>query len=461
MALMPGWRLKGWLSFQFDRWPGIRKDSDYMENKFEIEKKRQNKISKIKQKSGDDINEFLNQVDKEIDQWGIYKNSPELQKKIKDTIIAGLIQLPELQKTTMIIKLLESKIFTQSEIDQGLIIPIEKRTEFTLEDLSSAEIPPEELLMGRGIMPTKGYMVISSSEKKGKTLFGLNLSMCLISKNYFLDIPVMKKCKVFYIYSESNPYQLKDTTNKILKGLASNGINIKDTDKKNFRFYDAKIANLVFTQRNKSIKDLKKSIDLFNPDIVIVDPIGRIIDYTLNKAENIVTMINLMDSIKDCFWILIHHSRKRANEEIEKTTDPISRIRGSSNLANFAESIICIEPAGNKMPDNFKKIYFSVRRAYEPLPLQVKWDIENLNYTLMDTTDFKRPKKISIDDLIAFIDDNFEGIGNRRDIVIAGSQKFKVSDKYLYRLMLEGFEAGKLIKKGDKWAVKDNQVGLF
>jgi len=79
----------------------------------------------------------------------------------------------------------------------------------------------------------------------------------------------------------------------------------------------------------------------------------------------------------------------------------------------------------------------------------------------MDTTDFKRPRKVSINDLIAFINNNFEGIATRREIVIAGSQKFKVSDKYLYKLMIEGFEAGKLIKKGDKWAVKENQVSLF
>ena len=133
----------------------------------------------------------------------------------------------------------------------------------------------------------------------------------------------------------------------------------------------------------------------------------------------------------------------------------------TSNLANFAESIICIEPAGDKMPDNYQKIYFSVRRAYEPIPLQVKWNIENLNYELMDTTDFKRPKKISIDDLIAFINDNFEGIGYRSDIGITGSQKFKVSERYVYKLMIEGFEAGKLIKKGDKWQVKGKQVDLF
>lgn len=407
------------------------------------------------------IEEFLKWVDKEIAQWGIYKNSPELQGKVKEDMIKGLLQLPELQKTAMINKLLESKVFTKSEMDQALSIPIEERTEFTLEDLSSAEIPPESLLMGRGIMPTKGYMVISSSEKKGKTLFGLNLSMCLISKNYFLDIPVMKKCKVFYIYSESNPYHLKDTTNKIIKGLANNGININDTDKKNFQFYDAKIAKLVFTPKCKEIIKLKKSISLFNPDIVIVDPIGRIVDYTLNKAENIVMMLDLMNSIKDCFWVLIHHNRKQTNEEIEKNIDPISKIRGSSNLANFAESIICIEPAGNKMPDNFKKIFFSIRRSYEALPLQVKWDIKNLNYELMDTTNFKRPKKVSIDDFIAFINDSFNGIGSRRDIVIAGSQKFKVSERYLYTLMIQAFEAGDLIKKGDRWAAKDKQADLF
>lgn len=412
-------------------------------------------------KQNEAISEFLKYVDKEIDQWGIYKKSPELQERIKKNIIKGLIQLTGSQKTAVINKLLESKIFTKSEIDQALEIPIEERKEIKLSEIKNTKLSPENLLMGRGIMPEKGYMVISSSEKKGKTLFALNMGLCLISGNYFLDIPVMKKCRVFYIFSESNVYMIKDTMTKIFKGLAEKGITIGDKDLENFLFYNAKVSKLIFTQRNKEIPDLKKSIERFEPDVVIVDPIGRIVDYTLNNAENIVTLINLMNDIRGCFWVLVHHSRKRASEDIEKITDPISRIRGSSNLANFAESIICIEPAGDKMPDNFKKIYFSVRRAYEPIPLQVKWDIENLNYELMDTTDFKRPKKISIDDLITFINDNFEGSGYRRDIVIAGSQKFKVSEQYLYRLMLEAFEAGKIIKTDDKWEVKNKQTDLF
>ena len=73
-----------------------------------------------KKEQDEAITEFLKYVDKEIGQWGIYKKSPEMQKIVKDKIIAGLLKLPELQKTATIIRLLESKIFNQSEIDKGL-----------------------------------------------------------------------------------------------------------------------------------------------------------------------------------------------------------------------------------------------------------------------------------------------------------------------------------------------------
>ena len=416
----------------------------------------------ITQKKQDEaISEFLKYTDKEIGQWGIYKNSPEMQERVKKNIISGLVKLPELQKIAVVDKLIESKIFNRSEIDKALEIPIEERGEFTLEDLKKEKISPEKLLMGRGIMPTKGYMVIASSEKKGKTLFALNMGLCLISGNHFLDIPVKKKCKVFYIYSESSPSLLDNTINKIKKGFAKNGIKINQAYKKNFKFYNAVENRMFFSLKKRDMPELKKSISRFEPDVVIIDPIGRIVDFSLNKAENIVILFNILMNIRNCFWVIIHHGRKRASGDIEKQTDPISKIRGSSNLPNFAESVICIEPAGDKMPDNFKKLYFSLRRYYDPIPLQVKWDIENLNYELMDTTDFKRPKRVSIDDIIAFINQSFSGIGYRRDIVIAGAQEFKVSEQYLYRLMIKAFESGKLIKNDDKWEVTDKQVDSF
>ena len=384
-----------------------------------------------------------------------------MQKKIKNNIIRGLIKLPNIQKELTVKKLLESRVFTKSEIDQGLKIPIEERGEFTLFDLKNEKISPEKLLIGRGIMPTKGYMLLSAPSKAGKTLFALNMSLCLISGKHFLDMPVKKKCKIFYIFSESSPALIDDTVTKIEKGLAIDRVKISPGDRKNIKFYDAINNRTVFTLKRRPLKELEKSIELFKPDVIIVDPIGRVVDFSLNKAENIVNLIDQFIGIKNCFWLLIHHNRKRGPEEIEDMTDPISRVRGSSNLTNFAESIICIEPGGSKMPDNFKKIYFYLRRYYDPIPLQVKWDRTYLNYQEIDTTDFKRPKKVSVDDLTAFINNDFKGVGARRDIVLAGAQEFKVSERYIYRLMVEAFEEEKLVKNKDRWAVTDKQGDLF
>lgn len=414
-----------------------------------------------KKEQDEAINKFLKLVDKEISQWGIYKKSPEMQEKVKRNVIQGLVQLPGISKEATINKLLESRIFTKSEMDQALKIPLEQRGEFTLFDLKNEKPSPEELLIGRGIMPTKGYMLLSAPSKAGKTLFALNMSLCLISGKHFLDMPVKKKCKVFYVYSESSPALIDDTVAKIEEGLSIDGVKVSSEDRKNIKFYDAINNRMVFTLKRSPLKKLEKSIELFEPDVVIIDPIGRVVDFSLNKAENIVNLVDQLIGIKNCFWVLIHHNRKRGAEEIEDMTDPISRVRGSSNLTNFAESIICIEPGGNKMPDNFKKLYFYLRRYYDPMPLQVKWDRTYLNYQEIDTTDFKRPKKVSIDDIIAFINNKFNGIGNRREIIIAAAQDFKVSESYLYRLMLVGFEKGKLVKNKDRWAVSDKQGDLF
>lgn len=407
------------------------------------------------------VNKFIANVDEEIGQWEIYENSPKMRKRVKTGIADGLLKLPESIRITTIGKLLQSGIFNQSEIDRALKIPLEERGEFTLEDLKEEKISPEKLLIGRGIMPTKGYMLLSAPSKAGKTLFALNMTLCLVSGNHFLDMPVKKKCKVFYIYSESSPALLDNTVTKIMEGLFKEEVKIDPDDRKNIKFYDAVNKRAIFTLKKRPLTKLKKSIELFKPDVVIVDPIGRIVDFTMNKAENIVNLVDQLIGIRNCFWVLIHHNRKRGTEEIEDMTDPISRVRGSSNLTNFAESIICIEPGGTKMPDNFKKLYFYLRRYYDPIPLQVKWDRNNLNYELMDTTDFKRPKKVSADDLVAFINNDFAGKGSRRDIVIAGAQEFKVSEQYLYRLMIKAFEDGKLIKSADNWEVKEKQVNMF
>ncbi len=80
--------------------------------------------------------------------------------------------MPELQKTAMIIKLLESKIFTQSEIDNGLAIPIEERNLIDVKELIETDLKPIPMLVSGGLIPkVEGYALLGGLTKEGKRFF--------------------------------------------------------------------------------------------------------------------------------------------------------------------------------------------------------------------------------------------------------------------------------------------------
>ena len=166
---------------------------------------------KTNKKNNETIEEFLKKVDREISVWGIYKNDQETQKYIKGWIVIGLRTLPDLQKTTTIIRLLESKVFNQAEIDRGLEIPIEERNLIDLKELLESDIKPLEMIVGGGLIPkVEGYALIGGLAKEGKTLLSLQLGLNLISGTNFLeDFKIDRKRKILYIYRENTKQGIK------------------------------------------------------------------------------------------------------------------------------------------------------------------------------------------------------------------------------------------------------------
>ncbi|MBA7575180.1 hypothetical protein ES695_05975 [Candidatus Atribacteria bacterium 1244-E10-H5-B2] len=419
-------------------------------------------MPKMSKKEQDEaIDEFLKYVDGEIDRWGIYKKSPEIQEKVKKNIIKGLIQLTGTKKIAMIDRLLENKIFTISGIDEALEIPIEERYTYSLKDLFEADLKDEELLMGRGFMPTKGYMVLSAPTKAGKTIFSLKLALHLALGIYFLDIPVMKKCKVLFVYAESSPGLLNDTYKKIVGGMKARGIKIDKNIIDNLKFHDAILHNTNFN-RNSDLRKFKKTVDLFCPDVIILDPIDRITGLDLNPTKNVVSLLNQVLSVKRGFWLWVLHNRKRTAEKEEEDIEPIYKVMGSSNITGFAETTICIEPTGKKDPKNFKKLYLYYRRWPSPtIPVEVKWDRDNLNFELIENLEFKRPEKCSVSDLIAFINEEFKGSAPRNDIVDSAHQEFAVSGRHIYEQINKGINEGLLAIKGNNIIVVGSQMDLY
>lgn len=390
---------------------------------------------------------------------GEYRDNKEKEKEAETRIVSQLFEMPELERNLYIEKLIENNIFTLEKLKRS--VPFDKRYVYSLKELLEADLKYEQLIMGRGFMPTKGYMVISAPAKAGKTIFSLKLALHLALGIHFLDIPVMKKCKVLFVYAESSEYLINDTYKKIIGGMKEKGIKFDKNFSDNIIFHDAILHKTNFN-RNSDLKEFKKMVDSFCPDIIFLDPIDRLTGLKLNNAESIVFLLNQILSIKKGFWVWVLHNRKRATEREEEDTEPIDKVRGSSNLTGFAETIICIEPTGRKDPSNFKKLHLYYRRWPSPtIPVKVKWDRSNLNFELLENLEFKRPEKCSVSDLIAFINEEFKGSAPRNDIVDSAHQEFAVSGRHIYEQVNKGLEEGSLFIEGKNISVKGRQEDLF
>jgi len=412
----------------------------------------------MKQKEYDEaVSEFLKYVDKEIDQWGIYKKSPELQEGIKKNIIKGLIQLTGTQKKAIIDKLLEKKIFTRGEIDKALEIPIEERECITLYELRRSELPAKSMLLGDGLIPIKGFGLIGGLTKEGKTTFGLQMALSLISGNHFLeDFKVIKKCKVLYLYHENDIYFINDRIDQLMRGFAETEKLISEKDEKNLHIINAQ--NYTLDLKKPEIGSLKKIINEVAPDLIFLDPLSLFVGFEMTKAENIKRLRDLLKDICDCFWMMIHHYIKPAYLS-KGTSDipPIYKLLGSSYLANMCDTFIGIEREGETYPEENKILHFTLRWARTPIPIHLYRNPETLLFEPVDSVSLLRGK-ITARDIIQVLNESFKGVASYKDLTGLCQDHFGVTDSAVAHKLKEAKEAGMVFKEAGKrglWSIKD------
>ncbi|MBA7540765.1 hypothetical protein ES705_33068 [subsurface metagenome] len=346
-----------------------------------------------------------------------------------------------------------------------LPIPVEDRSAVLLSELWEANLPKEEMIIN-GIMGKKNYTLIASGTKKGKTLLALNLALNLISGTSFLETyPVNGKQKVMYVYSEASHKDIDDLTKLQVEGLAKLGIIISKEDRSNLLTYNIRKELFTISLKNDDLSVFQKVIDDFKPDVIIIDPIGRIATFDMNKDISITLFANLMIQIRDCHWVLVHHTRKgiSAYKPLKPLAlDPdavFDSIRGSSCWSNYADTIIALVPSGEDTPPNYLKVFFRAKKGFEPMPLEVKWDTKTFNIELQDITDLHKKVRITYSDMMEYIKKNF---GDRKykykELTDTISQKFKVKPQNVCRLLLQARDNEDMIKdegKFGKWYISN------
>ena len=163
-------------------------------------------------------------------------------------------------------------------------------------------------------------------------------------------------------------------------------------------------------------------------------------------------MLKAIDQIAQCSWVFIHHFRKPSDKgEIE----PIYRVMGSSNLANYCEAFMGLEQAGNKRPDNYKKVTFKLRRESEPLPLYLHRDINHLTYEVIEPGEIEIKPKATIEDVIRiWKNSKLPEKASYKEITDLCSDRLQVTKQMIAYLLNEG-------KGKDMFAKEEGRYGKW
>ena len=338
-----------------------------------------------------------------------------------------------------------------------LPIPIEERECITLYELRRSKLPPKKMLLSNGIIPIKGFGLIGGLTKEGKTTFGLQMALCLVSGNHFLeDFKVIKKCKVLYLYHEDDIYLINDKTDLLMNGFAETEKAIREEDEKNLHIINAQ--NYTFDSKNPELGSLRKIISEVKPDVIFLDPLQLFTDSDLTKSDNIKKLRDFLKHTYDCFWMIIHHYIKPSYlSKGTKEVPPIYKLLGSSYLANMCDTFIGLEREGENYSEENKIIHFTLRWERTPIPMHLYRNPETLLYEPVDSVSLLRGK-ITARDVIQVLEESFKGVASYKDLSRLCQDHFGVTDSAVAHKLKEAKEAGMVFKEVGKrglWSIKD------
>ena len=257
----------------------------------------------------------------------------------------------------------EIKIISREELESKTII--------TLKELLNSNIPEQEWYV-ENLIPKRGVTLIAGKPKEFKSFLAMYLTCCLAGNKDFLNLKI-KKSKVMYIDEENDDTELKRRFEKLKPEL---DINDEDTENVGLVIFKGIKVNT-----EQGVNKLKILINLFKPNVIIVDSLIRVFEGDENSSKDMKTIFNNIKELMkkyDTTWVILHHVRKMNNKWVK-----MEDIRGSGDIVAQASSILTVnrnnsntftltQEAVRGLPQPISPIQFSA----QDIPINGKWAIK-------------------------------------------------------------------------------------
>jgi RecA-family ATPase len=259
--------------------------------------------------------------------------------------------------------------------------------EYELEDYKDDDV---EWIIDK-IIPNKAVCILTGKRGTLKTFVALNIAYAIASGTKFLDKFSTGKAGVLYFDKENGVHIMKQRVKMIKRGL--------ELEEK------LKIGFICFSQlkidKKFDLLAIEKVIEEHKPKLLIVDTYRRGISFDENDAGAVsklfVDMLRPLCEEHNFSILLIHHNRKGG----ANTNDEMDELRGSSDLANYADIILKTERRSSFLI--LKQL--KNRNMQELKPIQIKTNFEHENLKLEYVGEFQKVTKTdkAVDNLIVWL----------------------------------------------------------
>ena len=221
----------------------------------------------------------------------------------------------------------------------GNVVPKEDVPIIWEHELRDWEEEEREWIIDR-LIPSHSVCILTGKRGTLKTFIALLMSYAIASGESFLDKFSTRKGGVIYLDKENGVHIMKKRTSMIKKGLQLNSEKLP-------------IGFICFSQlkidKLSSVVALEEIIDEFTPSLLIIDTYRRGISFDENDAgkvsELFVDTLRPLVEKNNISILLIHHDRKSG----QGYGDEMDELRGSSDLANYADIILKMERKGGSL----------------------------------------------------------------------------------------------------------------
>lgn len=281
-------------------------------------------------------------------------------------------------------------------------------------EFKNLECPDTEWLVNEWL-PVGDICFIVGKSNSYKSTFCMHLGFAIIFNKLVFNKYNTTKGNVLYTNEENNMRIIKDMAERIKKGL--------DISEDPANFFISNNEN--FSLDN--IKDIEEIIKFINENKItfwIIDSFRRLFSGKENDATDMAIIFNKLKYIRSkCNNLtigIIHHMKKN-NEK--GNGDIRDMLRGSSDIANFADSIIAIERKTGK--ELFTIEHIKLRASIEKEKVGIKIDCGEKKdkayfYEIADLNEETRVKsepEVCAEKIVQIIENNNLRIFSRNEII--------------------------------------------